>query len=90
MRCVREAREARQSSTRSSAKGEGLKATSPAYGDSNDDALSVKDWLPGSYGRLRRSMESAVTHPTGRKIPLLWRMYMSMEVREIDTVAAAF
>lgn len=25
-------------------------------------------------------METAVTHPTGRGMPLLWRMYMSLEV----------
>lgn len=80
MRCVREAREVRQSTARSSANTEEVEAISPAH-DLNDEALHVKNWLAGSYGRLKRSMESAVTHPTGRRIPILWRMYMSMEVR---------
>lgn len=27
-------------------------------------------------------MEAAVNHPTGRRFPLLWRLYMSFEVRD--------
>ncbi|CAM9346697.1 unnamed protein product [Ectocarpus sp. 4 AP-2014] len=76
MRCVREARQAMIA-----AEGtvEHVDATTPAYRRHNDEALRVKNWLPGSYSRLKRSMESAITHPTGRGIPVLWRMYMSME-----------
>jgi len=68
MQCVREAR----------------RNSAPEGKVDNDDAtapaLRVKNWLPGSYSRLKRSMESAITHPTGRKIPILWRMYMGFEV----------
>lgn len=48
-------------------------------GQGGDEALRVKNWPDGSYARLKRSMETAVTHPTGRGMPLLWRMYMSLE-----------
>lgn len=76
MRCVREAR---QTMIAAGGAVEHVDATAPANRRHNDEALRVKNWLPGSYSRLKRSMESAVTHPTGRGIPVLWRMYMSME-----------
>lgn len=75
MRCVREARQ----NSAPEGKVDNDEATAPAD-PLDDEALGVKNWLPGSYSRLKRSMESAITHPTGRKIPILWRMYMSLEV----------
>lgn len=76
MRCVREAR---QTMIAAGGTVQHVDATVPAYRRHNDEALRVKNWLPGSYSRLKRSMEFAITHPTGRGIPVLWRMYMSME-----------
>ncbi len=76
MQCVREARR----NSVPEGKVDNDEATAHPL---DDDALGVKNWLTGSYSRLKRSMESAVTHPTGRKIPILWRMYMSLEVGAI-------
>ncbi|CAM9382705.1 unnamed protein product, partial [Ectocarpus fasciculatus] len=73
MRCVREAR---QTMIAAGGTVEHIDTTAPAYRRHNDEALRVKNWLPGSYSRLKRSMESAITHPTGRGIPVLWRMYI--------------
>lgn len=78
MQCVREARR----NTAPEGRMENVDATAPPH-PLDERALRVKNWLPGSYSRLKRSMESAVTHPTGRRIPVLWRMYMSLEVRVI-------
>lgn len=77
MRCVREAR---QYAVEHRADIENIAATAQAYRHRKDDSLCVKNWLPGSYSRLKRALESAVTHPTGRGIPILWRMYMALEV----------
>lgn len=71
MQCVREVRR----STVSGAEMEDVGGAGPA-----DEALRVQNWLAGSYSRLKRSMESAISHPTGRVVPILWRMYMSLEV----------
>ncbi|CAM9862345.1 unnamed protein product, partial [Scytosiphon promiscuus] len=88
MRCVQEAREARQRTTTISATVKEVEATSHASGNLNDEALRVKNWLPGSYSRLKRSMESAVSHPTGRGIPILWRMYISVEAMRGNHIQA--
>lgn len=76
MQCVREVR--RNTVSGAEVGGAGGAGCPQRYRD--DEALRVKNWLPGSYSRLKRSMESAVSHPTGRGIPVLWRMYMSLEV----------
>eukprot|EP00752_Nemacystus_decipiens_P004418 g4034.t1 len=75
MRCVRDARRDNVSGADNGDVGR----TIPPYRYPDDEALRVKNWLPESYSRLKRSMESAISHPTGRGIPVLWRMYMSLE-----------
>lgn len=90
MRCVREVR---QNSIAHKAGMEIFFAEAPAHRHLNDDSLCVKKWLPGSYSRLKRSLESAITHPTGRGIPILWRLYMSLEVSRFESsygASAAF
>ena len=76
MQCVREVRR----NSVSGAEIGDVGGTGTPYRYPDDEALRVKNWLPGSYSRLKRSMESAISHPTGRGIPVLWRMYMSLEV----------
>lgn len=76
MRCVREIRR----NTITGTEIEDIGGAGTPYLCPDEEALRVKNWLPGSYSRLKRSMESAVSHPTGRGIPVLWRMYMSLEV----------
>eukprot|EP00903_Cladosiphon_okamuranus_P019261 g17707.t2 len=75
MQCVREVRQ----NTVLAAEIEKVGGAGPPYQYPDDGALCVKNWLPGSYSRLTRSMESAISHPTGRGIPVLWRMYTSLE-----------
>lgn len=76
MQCVREVSQ----TTVLAAEIEEVGGAGPPHRYPDDGALCVKNWLPGSYSRLKRSMESAISHPTGRGIPVLWRMYMSLEV----------
>lgn len=86
MRCVREARQ------KIMANRTEMENVSAAPACLDDDSLCVKNWLPGSYSRLKRSLESAISHPTGRGIPILWRIYMSLEVCAIccGKVSAAY
>lgn len=43
--------------------------------------VSPFDWSPAGRSRARRAFETVASHPTGRRLPLLWWRYIDFELQ---------